>query len=49
MTQQHTSGSGRGSDPDMVELKEMLQTLMKQNSEERQEAKIAGHKAREKE
>jgi hypothetical protein len=48
MTQQYTLGSGRGSDPDMAELKEMLQTLMKQNLEERQDAKIARCEAREK-
>jgi hypothetical protein len=36
-----TLGSGRGSDSDMAELKEMMRALMRQNVEERKEAKIA--------
>jgi hypothetical protein len=36
-----TLGSGRGSDSDMAELKEMMRALMQQNVEERKEAKIA--------
>jgi hypothetical protein len=34
-------GSGRGSDLDMAELKEMMRALMQQKVEERKEAKIA--------
>jgi hypothetical protein len=40
-----TLGSGRGSDLDMAELKEMMRVLMQQNVEERKEAKIAQREA----
>jgi hypothetical protein len=43
-----TLGSGRGSDLDMAELKEMMWALMQQNVEERKEAKIAQHEAHKK-
>jgi hypothetical protein len=36
-----TLGSGRGSDLDMAELKEMMRALMQENVEERKEAKFA--------
>jgi hypothetical protein len=48
MTPQRTSGSGRGIDLDMAELKKMMQALMKQNLEERNEAKIARRESRKK-
>jgi hypothetical protein len=41
VTLQCTLGSGRGVDSDMADLKKMMQALMKQNLEERNEAKIA--------
>jgi hypothetical protein len=48
VTPQRTSGSGRGINLDMAELKKMMQALMKQNLEERNEAKIAQREALEK-